>query len=115
MAKNQIATGHVKPFTPAADVASGELVLVGSILLLSLAAYAAADTKAQGHVAGVWQVPKLETDNVADGAVLYFDAANKRVTLDDNGGANVYAGKAWAAADDSADSDTVYLWLNAPR
>ena len=112
MSKNHIATGNVMPFTPAAAVASGQLVLVGTVLLVSCGAYAQDDPKAQGHVSGVWQVPKLGTDDVDQGVDLYFDEATGEVTLDADSGNNVYAGKSWMPAGDTV--DTVQLWLNAP-
>jgi predicted RecA/RadA family phage recombinase len=109
MAKNYIQEGTVMIYTASAvAVASGALVVAGARVGVALADIALG---AQGpiDVEGVWLVAKLATDNVAQGAELYWDAANSRLTTTANG--NVKAGYAFAAA--GAGVTTVSIKINA--
>jgi predicted RecA/RadA family phage recombinase len=42
---------------------------------------AAVGTKFTGQARGVFNLPKLSTDVVAEGAALYWDVTNKRMTV----------------------------------
>jgi predicted RecA/RadA family phage recombinase len=109
MAKNYIQEGQVLTYTASAvAVASGGIVVVGARIGVALGDIALG---AQGpvDVEGVWLVAKLGTDNVAQGAELYWDAANSRLTTTAQG--NVKAGFAFAAA--GAGVTTVSIKINA--
>lgn len=105
--KNYIQPGEVIDHTAAAAILSGGLVLIGTKV-------GAAETdialNATGsvRVEGVVDVPKLATDVVAQGAALYLDNANKRLTVTASG--NTYAGYAFAAAGNGV--ATVLVKLN---
>lgn len=107
MATNFIQPGEVIDFTAAAALASGAGVLIGKRLGVALGAVA---NGAQGvaQVTGVFSLPKLSTDVVTQGAELYWDDTNKRLTL--TATANTLAGYAWAAAGNG--ETTVKIKLN---
>jgi len=108
MAKNYIQPGEVIDHTAAANISSGAGVLIGKRLGVALGDIKAGAT---GSVAmkGVYSLPKLGTDNVAQGDELYWDNDAKRLTLDATD--NTRAGYAAAAA--GAGVATVNLALNA--
>jgi predicted RecA/RadA family phage recombinase len=95
MAKNYVQDGDVLNYTAAAAIASGAVVLIGTRIGIALGdiAIGAVGTLA---VTGVWQIAKLSTDVVAQGADLYWDAANSRLTTTASG--NTKAGFAAAAS-----------------
>jgi predicted RecA/RadA family phage recombinase len=107
--KNYIQDGDRLTYTNAsgATITSGSGVLVGT--KLGVASIDIADA-AKGALAveGVFNLPKLSTDVVAQGAALYWDNTNKRLTTTASG--NTYAGFAHAAAGNGA--TTVDLNLN---
>lgn len=109
--KNFIQKGDVLTITAGADIASGDLVLIGPDPggLVGVANGAALTGEAcEVSVCGVYEVPKLSTDVVAVGDFLYFDSGNARLTktaLD-----NTLAGIAVAAAGNGV--TTVQVRLN---
>jgi len=82
MAKNYIQPGEVWDHTPGSNVSAGSVV-------------------------GVWELPKLSTDVVTQGATLYWDAANTRLTV--TAGSLKVAGAAVTAAGSGATSVRVKL------
>lgn len=90
MARNHIQPGKVIEFTAGANVASGELVLIGDLVGVALADVANGAV-GSAQIEEVFEVPKLSTDVMTAGVAVYLDASNKRVTLEDEG--NKYAGK----------------------
>lgn len=108
MAKNYIQPGEVLDVTAGAAITSGSGILVGVRLGVALADIA---NGAVGSVAvkGVYSLPKLSTDVVAQGALLYWDNTNKRLTT--TATANTLAGYAAAAA--ASGATTVNIALNA--
>lgn len=106
--KNHIQDGKTISFTPTADVASGEAVLLGILLVVAIGAIAA-NTSGEGVTEGVFELPKLSTDVVAQGAALYWDNTNKRLTVTASG--NTLVGKAWDAAGNG--KATVWVKINA--
>lgn len=107
MAKNYIQDGEVLSYTALAAVASGAVVLIGKKIGVALGDIAAGAT-GPVQVTDVWQLPKLSTDNVGQGDLLYWDAANSRLTTTAAG--NTYAGfAAFAAGNTSA---TVNIKIN---
>lgn len=108
MAANHVQPGEVMEFTAAAALAIGVGVLIGVRLGVTLDAVA---NGAAGRAAvwGVWNLPKLSTDVVAEGALLYWDNTNKRLTTTATG--NTLAGYAFKAA--AAGVATVDIKINA--
>lgn len=96
MAKNYIQEGNVLSYTAGGTaVASGAVVLVGKRIGVALADIAANATGSLS-MEGVWQIAKLATDVIVQGDLLYWDAANSRLTS--TAGANTLAGYAAAPA-----------------
>lgn len=93
--KNYIKEGRRITITAGADITSGSGVLVGVRLGVACTDIANGTT---GELAmeGVFNLPKLGTDVVAQGALLYWDNTNKRLTTTASG--NTQAGFAFAAA-----------------
>ena len=109
MAKNYVQEGEVLDFVAGgAPVASGAVVLMGKRIGIATADVAAG-AKGAAAVTGVWNVAKLATDVVAQGDLLYWDAANNRLTT--TVGANTLAGYAAAAAGNGV--ATVSIKINA--
>ena len=57
MAKNYIKPGEHLPFTAGADVASGGVVVLGTLVAVALTSVASGSTGEAG-VEGVWELPK---------------------------------------------------------
>lgn len=88
-------SGDLIDYTPGSNVSAGDIVvqanLVGQVVSDLLAG-----EKGALRVEGVIIAPKLSTDNVAAGAVLYWDAGNSRCTT--TASTHKIIGKAVAAA-----------------
>lgn len=106
--KNFIQLGDVLDYTAAQSVASGVLVVIGARVGIAVANIPAGET-GPVRVKGVVELAKLGTDTPEQGALLYWDAANSRLTTTEGG--NVLAGYAAQAA--GAGVTTVWLHLNA--
>lgn len=107
MARNHIAEGEHFNYTAPGAVASGDVVLMGATVGVSLNALAVGQV-GPVKVNGVFAVAKLGTDNIAQGALCYWDNTNKRITTTSAG--NTLAGRAYSAAGSGA--TTVELLLN---
>lgn len=105
--KNSLSSGSVISHTPSADVASGAVVLVGTKIGVAVAAIAA-NAAGSLQVVGEFAIAKLSTDVVAQGAALYWDNTNKRLTTTASG--NTYAG--WATAAAGSGATTVNIRIN---
>lgn len=99
MAKTYVGSGRVIDFTAGANIVSGQPVLVGARLGVALTDIANGATGSV-QMGGVFPVNKLATDVVAQGALLYWDAVNSRLTVTAAG--NTLAGHAHAAAGNGA-------------
>jgi predicted RecA/RadA family phage recombinase len=108
MAKNYIQPGEVLDVTLGATITSGSGLLVSKRVGVALADGVSGDTIAV-QVKGVFNLPKLSTDVVAQGDLLYWDNTNKRLTTTST--SNTLAGYATAAA--SGTATTVNIALNA--
>lgn len=109
MAKNYIQPGEVLDHIVAGSaVTSGSGILIGVRLGVALKDGAVGETISVA-VKGVYNLPKLSTDVVAQGAALYWDNTNKRLTTTAAGA--TLAGYAAAAAGNGA--ATVNIALNA--
>jgi predicted RecA/RadA family phage recombinase len=107
MLAKYIQRGHEIDFIPEADVAAGDVVIIGD-----LAGIAKLDIKAGtlGALAlvGVFDIPKAtgEGTAIAVGAIVFWDAENKQVTT--TAGDNKYLGKTIiASGDDDANARVI--------
>lgn len=102
--------GDTIEYTPAADVAAGDVVVQGDLV-----GVAVLDIKAGMlgglAVSGVFEFPKFTgTGNaITAGAKLYWNAAGSAVMTTDSSGTYKYVGKAVAAADIAATTVRVRL------
>ena len=110
MAKNYVQEGDVIDYANASGstITSGTPVLIGARLGVALADIANGATGSV-QVEGVFTIAKLGTDNVAAGALLYWDNTNKRLTTTASG--NTLSGFAVAAAGSGV--TTVNIKINA--
>lgn len=106
--KNFVQIGDVLDYTPGTAVASGAVVVMGVRVGIAVADIAANATGAV-RVKGVVELAKLSTDTQAQGALLYWDSTNSRLTTTASG--NTLAGYAAKAAGNG--TTTVWLHLNA--
>jgi predicted RecA/RadA family phage recombinase len=107
MTTRYVQAGKVLDFTNAgAAIASGAGVLVGTRLGVALTAIPAGATGSV-QICGVFSMPKLGTDNMTQGALVYWDSANARLTTTASG--NTLAGVAAAAAGAGVASVSVLL------
>lgn len=86
--KNFIQKGMTLTLLAAAAIQSGEAMLVGKIFGVAMANVAAGAT-GEFETEGVFELPALSTDVAAQGAILYWDAANKRLTTTASGNTRV--------------------------
>lgn len=99
-------TGDIIDYTPTVAKSAGDIV-VQAELVGQVVADIAADTKGALRIEGVITAPKLSTDVVAIGAVLYWDAANSRCTT--TASTHNIIGKAVSVAGSGATSVDVKL------
>lgn len=104
-----VQPGEVIDYTAGANIASGQVVLMGARIGVALKAIANGETGPM-QVTGVFNIAKLSTDNMAQGALLYWDNTNSRLTTTASG--NTLAGFAAAAAAASA-TTSVNIKINA--
>jgi len=95
--KNYVQKGENLTLPAPAAIISGEVVVIGE-----LHGVAAGDAESGADfdlvTEGVFDLPKVSTDVFAIGDPVYFDAATKLVTSDDDSGANALIGVAVTAA-----------------
>jgi predicted RecA/RadA family phage recombinase len=72
-------TGDLIDYTPGSNVSAGDIV-VASELVGQVPQDILANTKGSLRIEGIINAPKLSTDVVALGDVLYWDAGNTRCT-----------------------------------
>lgn len=105
-----VQPGEVIDYTAGANIASGQVVLMGARIGVALKAIANGETGPM-QVTGVFNIAKLSTDNMAQGALLYWDNTNSRLTTTASG--NTLAGFAAAAAAAGASTTSVNIKINA--
>lgn len=108
MAKNYVQEGDVLDFVAAAAVVAGGVVVMSKRIGIVLAD-TAQNVVGAAAVEGVFKLAKLGTDAVAQGDMLYWDAANSRLTT--TAGGNTLAGYATVAAGNGV--ATVNIKINA--
>ena len=92
--KNFVQSGDTMPLVAPYAVASGDGFLVGT--LFAVAAGAAANGAAvEGKLTGVFDITALSTDVATQGAKIYWDNTNKRMTT--TVGSNSFVGALAAA------------------
>lgn len=101
-----VLEGRTVDHTPAAARASGAATLIGTKIGVAVADVAIS-TQGVFYVKGVFELPKLTTDVVTQGAALYWDNTNLRLTLTSAG--NTYAGYAYAAAGNGVTTAQIVL------
>jgi len=95
--KNFVQEGNTITVTAPAVVTSGQLVVVGSIA--GVAAFdAASGADVEVTVEGVFELPKVTTDVVAQGDKLYWDSGQLKLTKTAGTGSKPMVGVATAAA-----------------
>ena len=114
MAKNYQQKGDIMPKVVAGAVASGQVIVTGSLVGISLGAYAVGDT-AEIALEGVFEVPK-STGVITHGAPVYWATAGDPIGGTAGTGAatatatsNTLMGYAWEAAASGDATVTVRL------
>ncbi|MBS3996611.1 MAG: DUF2190 family protein [Hydrogenophaga sp.] len=109
MTTRYVQAGKVLDFPNAGSaIASGDGVLVGTRMGVALTNIPAGGVGSV-QICGVFTLPKLGTDNITQGALVYWDNTNKRMTLTASG--NTLAGVSAAAA--AASTTSVNVLLNS--
>lgn len=108
MTTKYVMSGEVIDYAAGSNITSGQVVVVGVRVGVALASIASGATGAV-RVKGIFTLAKLSTDVVAQGALLYWDNGNTRLTT--TVGSNVLAGYATVAAGNGV--ATVDINLNA--
>lgn len=108
MTTKYVMSGETIDYVAGSNISSGQVVVVGARVGVALAAIASGATGAV-RVKGIFTLAKLSTDVVAQGALLYWDNANTRLTTTSAG--NTLAGYATVAAGNGV--STVDINLNA--
>lgn len=104
--KNHIQNGCTLSLVAAAAALAGDAVLVGKIFGVAVSDVAAGAT-GEFQTVGVFNLPALATDVAAQGAILYWDGINKRLTVTAAG--NTRVGVATVAKANGAATATIKL------
>jgi len=101
MATNYVQEGKALNYTPTgADVASGDLVIIGTIAGVAKTDIADGETGAV-HICGVFSLPKA-SGAVTQGAKLYWSSTNSNVTTTASGNTLIGVAAAAAASGDAS-------------
>lgn len=100
--------GRSIDYTPASDVAAGDVIVLGGNLIGIATRPIPASTTGALATQGIFRITKLSTDNVAAGDILYWDSTNRRVTKTSTG--NTRIGLAVAAS--PSGQATADVWIN---
>lgn len=102
--KNFVEKGETINFVASGAVASGSIVVIGATAGIAAGAYA--DTEVGvANMCGVYSVPKVTADAIAQGAKVYVIAGQAGTTV----GSNVFLGYAWEAVGAVAGNIAVLL------
>lgn len=99
--KNYVQPGKVIHVVLAANIASGGVLKIGSVIGIAATSGVTGDTVAF-DVSGVFTVTKKTVDVVTQGLPLYWDATNNNFTITST--SNTLAGYAWT---NQSGTDTV--------
>ncbi len=94
--KNYVREGKIYPYAHTAAVVSGQCILIGKLVGVACADYAANTTGQYEIKPEVYTLPKATGQAWTDGCQLYWDDTNKVFTT--TVGSNTPAGKAMAPA-----------------
>lgn len=108
MTTKYVMSGEVIDYVAGSAISSGQVLLIGVRIGVALGAIANGATGAV-RMLGIFTIAKLSTDVVTQGAALYWDNTNSRLTTTASG--NTLAGYATAAAGSGA--TTVEIAINA--
>jgi len=98
---NFVQKGDTLTVTAPAEVTSGSLVVVGS--LIGVAAFdAASGADVEIKTTGVFTLPKTTTDVVTQGAALYWNASTEKLTITPGTDSKPLVGLATTAAGSGA-------------
>lgn len=95
--RNFIQPGHTLTIEAPANTLSGDVVIVGELVGIAYS-NAAEGGPLDVAVEGVFELPKVAADAFSVGDAVYYVAATKLATADDNTSANDRIGVAVAAA-----------------
>ncbi len=97
-----VQAGDAVDYTPASDVAAGDVIVQGDLVGVATRDIAAGELGALA-VAGVFDFPKATGvgSTIAVGSIVYWDDANDLATTNDGTGANKKIGTTIAAAGDN--------------
>ncbi|XYJ11808.1 DUF2190 family protein [Telluria sp. B2] len=86
--QNFIQKGGTLSLAVAAAISAGQAMLVGKIFGVAVSNVAAGES-GEFQTYGVFELPALSTDTAAQGAILYWDSTNKRLTTTATGNTRV--------------------------
>jgi predicted RecA/RadA family phage recombinase len=107
--KNFIEEGKVIQHVLVADVVAGGVVKIGNLLGVAVTSGVTGDTIAVA-LHGVYELPKLSSDNMMLGLPVYWDTTPGECTLTSDLGNNKLIGYVWKAA--GAGTTTVQVLLD---
>lgn len=99
--KNYVQSGDYLTIAAPGPVASGDVVVRGSLVGVAVAAAAAANDPVTVCLVGVYNLPKASAQAWTAGAKIYWDGANKRATTTATGNVLIGVAVADAGASDS--------------
>lgn len=107
MSKNYVQDGNTVRFTAAANLKSGDVVILENLAAISVSDVAQGGVGA-GLTTGVFTVKAKASDDIKQGAIVYW-SATEGATI--TAGSNKRLGVAWRAS--GASVDTVDVKINA--
>lgn len=107
MAKNYVQDGNTVRFTATANVKSGDVVMLENLVAVAVSDVAQGGVGV-GLTTGVFTVKAKAADDIKQGAIVYWSAADGATTT---AGSNERLGVAWRASGVSV--DTVDVKINA--
>lgn len=101
-----VTEGCVLDYAAGSNIISGAVVVAGTKVGVALANIASGATGSV-QISGVFRLPKLSTDVIGQGAIVYWDTTPGEITTTSAG--NTEAGVAYAAAGNGATTVDVLL------
>lgn len=107
MAKNYVQDGNTVRFTATAAMKSGDVAMIENLAAIAVSDVAQGDVGV-GLTTGVFTVKAKDADDIKQGAIVYWSAADGATTT---AGSNKRLGVAWRAS--GASVETVDVKINA--
>lgn len=107
MAKNYVQDGNTVRFTATAAMKSGDVAMLENLAVVAVSDVAQGGVGV-GLTTGVFTVKAKAADDIKQGAIVYWSAADGATTT---AGSNKRVGVAWSAS--GASVDTVDVKINA--